>query len=167
MLRATLIGLAGVALLASCAPTFTAATVGRVVNASTGEEGTVTFQPGALRTRAGDPFGGNNTTVVIGGQTYAGRAALLDAVVAVPANTKLNFGIAFAAGSSGGNTSTGYGLFLGTQPAQPGTLRTGNLIAKTAGTGPRTLTCTLQVDEREHGVGDCTGSDGVRYVLQF
>lgn len=167
MPKIPLIALGCAALLASCAPTYTASTIGRIVNASTGAEGTVTFLPGALRTRAGDPFGGNNTTIVIGGQTYAGRAALLEGVAAVPATGGLNFGIAFGSGQSNGNTSTGYGVFLGTPPEPRATLRAGNLIAKTAGANPRTLTCTLQVDERDHGIGDCTGSDGTRYVMQF
>lgn len=167
MLKFTLTALGCAALLASCAPTLTASTVGRIVNASTGEEGTVTFQPGALRTRAGDSFGGNNVTVVIGGQTYAGRAALLEGVAAAPASAGLNLGIAFGATTSNSNTTSGFGVFVGNSPAPRATLRAGNLIARTAGATPRTLTCTLQVDEREHGIGECTGNDGTRYVLQF
>lgn len=167
MLKVPLTALGCAALLASCAPTLTASTIGRIVNASTGQEGTVTFLPGALRTRAGDPFGGNNTTVVIGGQTYGGRAALLDAVTAPPPRSGVNFGLAFGSGQASSDSVLGWGLALGTPPAPRTTLRTGNLIAKTAGTSPRTLTCTLQVDESGHGVGDCTGNDGTRYVMQF
>ena len=165
MLKLGLASLGLAALLSACTPTLTNATSGRIVNAATGEQGTVSFLPGALRPQ---PPGqsGNNVTVVIGGQSYVGRAAVLEggpAAAASPLSLSLGFG------ASVGSAGPGWGLAarVGTPPAPSATLRSGNLIARTAGAAPRTLTCTLQVDTAERGFGECSGSDGVRYVMQF
>lgn len=154
------------ALLSSCAPTLTASTVGRVVNTSTGEEGSVTFGPGALRARAGDTLGKNNVTVQVGGRSYVGRAALVDTAVTAPSRLNFSVGIGFSSGAP-----TGPALGLETRAGTPRDTsprtRAGNLIVRTEGDDPATLTCTLQVDPTEHGVGDCMGSNGARYVMQF
>lgn len=152
------------ALLASCAPTLTAPVTGRIVNAATGQEGTVTFHLGALTPGANTPAGGNNTTIQIGNLTYGGRTVLLDASTTVTVRPALDVGLAFGLG---GGTDPFFGTRVGTTTQTRTGLRTGNLIARTFGDAPRTLTCTLQVDDTGRGVGDCTGSDGARYALQF
>lgn len=166
MLKFALASLGLAALLSACTPSLTAATSGRIVNAATGEQGTVSFLPGALRPQ---PPGqsGDNVTVVIGGQSYVGRAAVLEGGPAASAAAPLALSVGF--GASVGSAGSGFGVAarVGTPPASSATLRSGNLIARTAGATPRTLTCTLQVDTAERGFGECTGSDGVRYVMQF
>ncbi|ABF45187.1 hypothetical protein Dgeo_0885 [Deinococcus geothermalis DSM 11300] len=164
MLRTALSCLGCAALLAACAPSLTAPTLGRIVNAKTGQEGVVTFLPGALW--SGGTTTDNNVTVQIGNQTYLGRAVLLDAAV-VPARPAFDLSFGLGASQWDGIAGWGWGTRLGTPPAPRTVLRTGNLIAKTTGATPLTLTCTLQVDASEHGIGDCTGSDGARYALQF
>ncbi|PNY83139.1 hypothetical protein CVO96_16165 [Deinococcus koreensis] len=165
----SLLGVLVAALLAGCAPAVTGPQPGRIVNSVTGEEGRLTFAPGSLRPRLGEPFAPDNATIVIGGQTYSGRTAILDSGSAstLPAGWGLSL-------SFGGSAITGSGnqLGLGAQVGTPDrraapVARIGNLIARTAGASPRTLTCTLTVDEREHGIGECTGNDGVKYALQF
>ncbi|WP_027459704.1 hypothetical protein [Deinococcus murrayi] len=153
------------ALLAACAPAFTATPPGRVVNAATGQEGTVTFTPGSLR--PGLPAAGpDNVTLSIGGQTYTGRVVVLEgALAAAPPPLTLSVAVGGTAGAGG--TSFGWGARLGPAPTPQGTLRTGSLIARTAGPTSRTLTCTLTVDERERGYGECRDEAGVRYVMQF
>ncbi|MPY66061.1 hypothetical protein F8S09_05035 [Deinococcus sp. SDU3-2] len=151
------------ALLASCAPAFTAVPPGRVVNAATGQEGTVTFAAGSLR--PGSPAtGADNVVLNIGGQTYTGRAAVLDGTLAT-APLALSVAVGGTAGTGG--STFGWGARLGPAPQPQGTLRAGSLIARTAGPSPRTLTCTLTVDERERGFGECRDEAGVRYVMQF
>jgi len=166
MPKVVLASLGLAASLAACAPSLTAATSGRVVNAVTGEQGTVSFLPGALRPQ---PAGqtGDNVTVVIGGQSYVGRAAVLEGGPAASATAPLNLSVGF--GASVGSAGSGFGVAarVGTPPASSSTLRSGSLIARTAGATPRTLTCTLQVDAAERGFGECTGNDGTRYVMQF
>lgn len=153
------------ALLASCAPTFTATPPGRVVNTATGQEGTVTFAAGSLRPGL-TATGPDNVVLSIGGQTYTGRAAVLDGTLATaPAPLALSVAVGGTAGTGG--STFGWGARLGPAPQPQGTLRAGSLIARTAGSPPRTLTCTLTVDERERGFGECRGEDGVRYVMQF
>ncbi|MDL2344394.1 hypothetical protein QOL99_09530 [Deinococcus sp. MIMF12] len=158
------------ALLASCAPAFTAAPPGRVVNAATGQEGTVTFAPGSLR--PGLPAtGADNVALSIGGQTYMGRATVLDGSLA-DASAPLSLSVAVGGTAGTGGTTFGWGARLGPAPQPQGTLRAGSLIARTAGpgaagTGPRTLTCTLTVDDAGRGFGECRDEAGVRYVLQF
>lgn len=167
--HSVLTGVLAAALLAGCAPTTTAPQQGRIVNSVTGEEGRVTFTPGTLRPRLGDPFAPDNATIVIGGQTYSGRTAILDG--GPPSLLPAGWGLSLAFGGSattGNGTQLGLGTSLGTADRRAAPVaRSGNLIARTAGTPPRTLTCTLTVDEREHGIGECTGSDGVKYALQF
>ncbi|MBB5233401.1 hypothetical protein [Deinococcus budaensis] len=166
MLKLGLASLGLAALLSACTPALTAATSGRIVNAATGEQGTVSFLPGALRPQ---PPGqsGNNVTLVIGGQSYVGRAAVLEGGPAASGTGSLGLSLGF--GASVGSAGSGWGLAarVGTPPAPSATLRSGNLIARTAGAAPRTLTCTLQVDTAERGFGECSGEGGVRYVLQF
>lgn len=153
------------ALLASCAPVFTATPPGRVVNAATGQEGTVTFTLGSLR--PGLPtVGPDNVVLSIGGQTYTGRAAVLDGTLAT-APAPLALSVAVGGTADTGGSSFGWGARLGPAPQPQGTLRAGTLIARTAGPTPRTLTCTLTVDERERGFGECRDEAGVRYVMQF
>ena len=167
--HSVLIGTLAATLLAACAPTATVPQQGRIVNSVTGEEGRLTFLPGTLRPRLGDPFAPDNATIQIGGQTYSGRTAILDSGPASPLPAGWGLSLAF-----GGSATTGTGNQLGLG-AQVGSqdrrafpvARSGNLIARTAGESPRTLTCTLSVDEREHGIGECTGNDGVKYALQF
>lgn len=155
-------------LLASCAPTMTGPRVGRIVNGTTGAEGSVSFTRGTLRPRLGDPFAADNAVIQIGGQTYTGRTVVLDGR---PGAT-LPYGLEFSVGFGGG-TNVGTNGFFGwdTHAQTPRThqpvTRSGNLIARTASARPSTLTCTLLIDADEHGIGDCTGSDGARYTLQF
>ncbi|MEF2278221.1 hypothetical protein V3W47_07905 [Deinococcus sp. YIM 134068] len=164
MMKATLACLSFAALLASCAPALNPPVTGRIVNSTTGQEGTVTFHPGALRGQAGDPFGGNNTTVVIGGLTYGGRTTLISASNTVTVRPSLGVSLGFGTGPY---ADPFFGTRVGTTTQTRSTLRTGNLIARTSGANARTLTCTLQVDDANHGVGDCTGSEGGRYAVQF
>lgn len=167
-MKATLACLSTAALLAlaSCAPALNPPVTGRIVNAASGQEGTVTFHPGALRGQTGDPFGGNNTTVQIGGLTYGGRTTLISASTTVTVRPSLDVGLGFGFGS-GLYADPFFGTRVGTTTRTRDSLRTGNLIAKTFGQTPRTLTCTLQVDDANHGIGDCTGSEGGRYAVQF
>ncbi|WP_104991004.1 hypothetical protein [Deinococcus sp. NW-56] len=153
------------ALLASCAPTFTAAAPGRVVNAATGQEGTVTFAAGSLRPSL-PTAGPDNVTLSIGGQTYTGRVTVLDGTVAgAPAPLTLSVAVGGTAGTGG--STFGWGARLGPAPQPQGTLRAGSLIARTAGPAPRTLACTLTVDDAGRGFGECRDEAGVRYVMQF
>lgn len=165
MYRATLTSLGLAALLASCTLTQPSPTTGRIVNAGSGEEGTVTFLPGALL--PGGAPAGDNVTVEIGGQTYRGRAAVLAGGNLAPATSA--FDLSLGVGGSTGRTGSywDWNARFGTPPAPRAGLRSGNLIARTAGATPRTLTCTLQIDASKRGIGECQGSDGARYVLQF
>lgn len=162
-----LLGLAAV--LAACTPALVGPPTGRIVNASTGEEGTVSFVGGSLQPLLGTSRLDNNVTIQIGEQTYVGRTVIID--TASPAPSPLDFGLAFNFGSTWdgtGNRDPYYGVGgTARTPAQRLVSRTGNLIARTDGNASRTLTCTLTVDTQEHGYGDCTDSSGVRYVLQF
>lgn len=162
-----LLGLA--AALASCAPALISPASGRIVNAKTGEEGSVTFVRGSLQPRISGARLDNNVTVQIGDQTYVGRSVIID--TASPAPTPFDLGLQFNFGNNWngtGNSDPYFGVGGNARTPAPRLVsRTGNLIARTDGNAPRTLTCTLTVDAQEHGYGDCTGSDGVRYVLQF
>ncbi|MFC6664151.1 hypothetical protein ACFP9V_01430 [Deinococcus radiopugnans] len=158
--------LAGV--LASCAPTVAGPQLGRIVNSVTGQEGTVSFVRGTLQPRLGNPFAADNATIRIGGQTYSGRTAILNGSAAslLPAGLGLSLSVGGSA-AVGENGAVAVGTRLDTpRPGAPA-VRSGNLIARTAGTPTLTLTCTLTVDESEHGIGECTGNDGVKYALQF
>lgn len=166
MNKVMLAALGSAALLAACAPALTAPVTGRIVNAGTGQEGTVTFLGGALQPGMGRPTT-DNVTLQIGGQSYTGQVTLLDAAVGAAPYPVFDLSL----GVGGVHSGPASDLFWGTRFRSPATvqsvLRTGNLIARTAGAAPRTLTCTLQVDASGRGIGDCTGSDGARYVLQF
>ncbi len=164
----TLLGAALVGVLASCAPTLAGPQMGRIVNSVTGQEGTVSFVRGTLQPRLGNPFAGDNATIRIGGQTYSGRTAILNGSVAslLPAGLGLSLSVGGSA-AVGENGSVALGTRLDTpRPGAPA-VHSGNLIARTAGAPTLTLTCTLTVDEAEHGIGECTGNDGVKYALQF
>lgn len=167
-LATLLLSAASLGVLASCAPTATSPQVGRIVNSVTGQEGTVSFVRGSLQPRLGDPFAADNATIRIGGQTYSGRTVLLSGGAGSPLPAGL--GLSLSVGGSaavGENGAVAVGTRLDTpRPGAP-KVRSGNLIARTAGTPTLTLTCTLSVDESEHGIGECTGNDGVKYALQF
>lgn len=158
------------ALLASCAPSVTAPRQGRIVNSVTGTEGVVTFTPGTLRPRLGDPFAPDNATITFGGQTYLGRTAIVDgsgAGNALPAGWGFSFSLG-GTSNAGNSGALGFGTNLHSpDPHRPPVARIGNLIARTAAAPILTLTCTLTVDETEHGIGECTGNDGTKYALQF
>ena len=161
------LALLGVALLASvlgaCAPSVTALQTGRIVNAVTGEEGTVTFRRGTLSPRLGDPFAPDNATIRIGGRTYSGRTYLIGGG-ALPGG--LGFSVAVGAGSgSDGSAFTGGSTRV--EGGRPVPAYTGNLIARAEGAPPALLTCTLTVDAQERGVGECFDGAGTRYALQF
>lgn len=152
-------------LLASCAPSMTGPVTGRIVNTVTGVEGTVQFTRGTLQPRLEGPNAPENATLQIAGQTYTGRTVLIDnGVITSPAwRASLNlFG-------GHNNRESGFGWYtrVGTPGNERLVTRTGNLIARTSTAPTLTLTCTLSVDMNEHGVGDCTGSDGTKYALQF
>ncbi|THF88527.1 hypothetical protein E7T09_04810 [Deinococcus sp. KSM4-11] len=159
------------ALLASCAPTVTAPHQGRIVNSVTGTEGVVTFTPGTLRPRLGDPFAQDNATITIGGQAYSGRTAIVDGSSGAGNPLPAGWGLSFGFGASSAaftNGMVGIGTRLDSPDRHgPPVARIGNLIARTGGTPVLTLTCTLTVDENEHGIGDCTGNDGAKYAMQF
>lgn len=157
-----------IGLLASCAPTVTGPIAGRIVNGTTGEEGAVSFTRGTLQPRIGDPFAADNAVISIGGTTYRGRSVVLDGgtVSTLPANWGLSLG--FSGGTRHGEEAFGWGTRLDSPRRDTVSLtRTGNLIARSAAPNAKTLTCTLLVDAYEHGVGDCTGNNGVKYALQF
>lgn len=167
-LNSIVLGAAVAGVLASCAPALTGPQVGRIVNSVTGQEGTVSFTRGTLQPRVGDPFAADNAAIQIAGQTYSGRTAIVngDTVSPLPAG----FGLSVALGGSttiGDNGAVGIGTRLDTPRPRAAVTRSGNLIARTAGTPTLTLTCTLTVDESERGIGECTGNDGVKYALQF
>ncbi|MDV6374814.1 hypothetical protein [Deinococcus arenicola] len=154
--------------LASCAPTVTGPQVGRIVNSVTGQEGTVSFLRGTLQPRVGDPFAADNAAIQIAGQSYSGRTAIVNggAVSPLPAGLGLSLSLGGSA-AIGDNGAVGIGTRLDTPRPRAALTRSGNLIVRTAGTPTLTLTCTLTVDESEHGIGECTGNDGVKYALQF
>ncbi|WP_019007889.1 lipoprotein [Deinococcus aquatilis] len=162
-----LLGLAAV--LASCTPALVGPPTGRIVNNTTGEEGTISFVSGSLQPRLGTSRLDNNATIQIGNRTYVGRSVIID--TASPAPSPLDFGLSFNFGNAwdfNGNRDPYLGVGGSARTPAPRLVsRTGNLIARTDGNASRTLTCTLTVDVQEHGYGDCTDSGGVRYVLQF
>jgi hypothetical protein len=163
-----LLGVTCAGVLASCAPAMTGPQLGRIVNSVTGQEGTVSFVRGTLQPRLGDPFAADNVTIRIGGQTYSGRTAILNGGVGglLPAGLGLSLSVGGSA-AVGENGAVALGTRLDTPRPGPATVRSGNLIARTAGASTLTLTCALTVDEAEHGIGECVGNDGVKYALQF
>lgn len=163
-----LLGVTLAGVLASCAPTMTGPQMGRIVNSVTGQEGTVSFVRGTLQPRLGNPFAADNATIRIGGQTYSGRTAILSGSAAslLPAGLGLSLSVGGSA-AIGENGAVALGTRLDTPRPGTATVRSGNLIARTASAPTLTLTCTLTVDEAEHGIGECTGNDGVKYALQF
>lgn len=156
--------LAGAGLLASCAPTLTGPVSGRIVNTVTGQEGSVSFTRGTLKPRLDGPYAADNATIVIGGQSYTGRTVIINSGVSVAPTWNASFDW-YSANRTWDRFGWSSGFSAPHNDVQVS--RSGNLIAKTAGTPPLLLTCTLNVDVYEHGVGDCTGSDGTRYALQF
>ncbi|MHA0041399.1 hypothetical protein [Deinococcus sp. PEB2-63] len=149
--------------LGACAPAVTAPQTGRIVNAVTGQEGTVTFTRGTLTPRLGDPFAPDNATIRIGGRTYTGRTYLIGGG-SLPGG--LGFSVAFGASSgTDGSAFTSGGTRV--EGGRPVPAYTGNLIARAEGDAPGILTCTLTVDAQERGVGECFDGAGTRYALQF
>lgn len=161
-----LLGTALLALLSACAPTLTASHPGRIVNTTTGQEGTVQFLPGSLTPQAAGATGVDNVVITIGADTYTGRTVLLDAGSTAP--QPYGFSVAFGGSTGTQGSGVGWNVGYGPKPAPPqATLKTGNLIARTASTPTRTLTCTLTVDSAGRGIGECTDQTGVKYALQF
>jgi hypothetical protein len=161
---------AAACLLASCAPTMTGPVTGRIVNGQTGEEGTVSFTRGTLRPGYVNGSAGDNVVIRIGSQAYTGRTAIVSGGVVGPLPAGWGLSLGFGGGTRlDGDGALGWGTRLDTPANGPVavTSRTGNLIARTLGASPSTLTCTLTVDATEHGIGDCVGSDGAKYALQF
>ena len=163
-----LLGAAVAGVLASCAPTMTGPQVGRIVNSVTGQQGTVSFTRGTLQPRLGDPFAADNATIRIGGQVYSGRTAVLNGGAEGPLPPGWGLSVALGGTAAVGDSGMlGIGTRLDTPRPRAPRVRSGNLIARTAGAPTLTLTCTLTVDETERGIGECTGNDGVKYALQF
>ncbi|MBZ9753077.1 hypothetical protein K7W42_19755 [Deinococcus sp. HMF7604] len=159
----TLLGAALLTLLAACAPAVTAAQPGRIVNTQSGAEGTVSFTRGTLSPRLGDPFAPDNATLTIGGRTYTGRTYLIGGG-SLPGG--LGVSVAFGTSNVSGEP-TAVAAQTRVDAGRPVPAYTGNLIARAEGEPPALLTCTLTVDTRERGVGECIDGAGVRYALQF
>lgn len=156
--------LAGAGLLASCAPTLTTPVTGRIVNTTTGQEGTISFTRGTLKPRLDGPNAPDNVTINIAGQTFTGRTVILNSTVSTVPEWSTRFDWVYGNGpwDSRIGVRTGYGT-----PTSAAVTRAGNLIARSTSTPARTLTCTLNVDVYEHGIGDCIDGTGNRYALQF
>lgn len=150
---------AAAALLSACAPAVTGPVLGRIVNNATGAEGQVSIVRGSLE-RAGGVNASDNVMITLGRQVFTGRTVLVDT------------GVATSARSVGGYWNSGFWGPFGwdNRPLSVHSevvSRSGNLIARTAGPRPVTLTCTLLVSTDEHGTGDCQSSDKLRYTMQF
>jgi len=159
---ALVLSVVSASVLAACAPTITD-TAGRLVNTVSGQEGRVVFL-GGFQTRAATPGMPDNVTVQLGQDFYSGQYS----VIGNEAPVNLRFGLSGGFSSGGGFFRHGSGVGF-SAPAR-NVARPGNLIVKTPtqGTaGVKTLTCTFQADASGHGVGDCQGSDGASYALQF
>lgn len=153
--------------LASCAPTVTGPITGRIVNGKTGQEGSVSFTRGTLKPRLDGPNAADNAFIQIGGQSYVGRTVLINVTTAAP-TTDWGFGLSFGSGGPFRDGVFGWDTRWGRNNFERTTVsRTGNLIARTSGPVTLTLTCNLNVDVYEHGVGECTGNDGTKYAMQF
>ncbi|WP_291425405.1 hypothetical protein [Deinococcus sp.] len=160
LLLGTLLGAS--ALLASCAPSVTGPVQGRIVNSKTGQEGVAAFVRGTLQPRLNGAYAADNVTLQIGEQVYTGRTVLIGSGVV---ETPVTWGVGLGFGSwrhPGLGWGGRYDTFNRATP-----IYSGNLIARTAGPAPKTLTCQLTVDAFERGVGNCVGSDGTTYALQF
>ena len=160
--------LALVGLLASCAPAITD-TAGRIVNKATGEEGRVVFL-GGFQAKAVTPGMSDNVTVQLGQDFYSGQYSVIGNGVN-PLGVSASFG--FGSGYSTANTrpvGTVDGGVRTTYAPSRDTSRSANLIVRTQRLNQgaiKTLTCDFKADASRHGVGDCTGSDGASYTLQF
>lgn len=169
-MKSPLLPLLAAVLLASCAPTTMQGQSGRIVNGKTGQEGRVSFV-GGFQDRASLPSDPDNVTVTVGGTVYSGRYTVLGGA----APLGVSVGIGGSLSSSSGNAGSAGGLFGGVgfgtpHRGQGSATRPGNLIAKTtpvAGAAVQTLTCTFEVDSRQHGIGTCQDSTGGGYSLQF
>ncbi len=174
-MKSTVLPLLAAVLLASCAPTTMnglsgQGPSGRIVNGKTGQEGRVSFV-GGFQDRASLPSDPDNVTVTVGGTVYSGRYTVLGG--AAPLGVSVGIGGSLSSGS--GNAGSVGGLFGGVgfgapHRAQGSVTRPGNLIARTtpsAGAALQTLTCTFEVDNRQHGIGSCQDSAGASYSLQF
>lgn len=158
-----LLGCAG--LLASCAPTITGPVVGRIVNNTTGQEGTVSFTRGTLKPRLDGPYAADNAVINLAGRTYTGRTVIINSGVSAAPTWNASFD--WMGGNRRWNNGWGWGIGFDTPSNDVRVSRSGNLIARTNTTPVQTLTCNLSVDVYEHGVGDCLGNDGTKYALQF
>jgi hypothetical protein len=155
------------ALLASCAPT-QRDTAGRIVNTVSGQAGRVVFLNG-FQARAVTPGQSDNVTVQLGQELYSGTYSVIGGEF--PLGLSASFGVGGGSGGGGyGPGRSGYNTGLSAAAAPRNTARPGNLIVQTLRLDKKaikTLTCTFQADSNGHGVGDCTGSDGAKYALQF
>ncbi|GGR29744.1 hypothetical protein [Deinococcus ruber] len=152
-------------LLAACAPTLQGAG-GRIVNVKTGEEGTVAFI-GTFQDRAMLPTDPDNVRLTIGERVFSGRYTVLGSG---GANLGFTLGYGDPAFWPSGWQGGPYGSLSGQLPSAANITRPGNLIAKTApaqGQAVQTLTCTFQIDDQRHGIGNCQDSGGDSYSLQF
>ncbi|AZI43394.1 hypothetical protein EHF33_12100 [Deinococcus psychrotolerans] len=151
--------------LASCAPTITD-TAGRLVNAVSGQEGRVLFL-GGFQPRpvvVGTP---DNVTVQLGQDLYSGKYSVIGNQNAL--GVSFGFGVGSSFGGDSGDRRSGYGGLRTSAEARNPT-GPGNLILKTQRLNTaavKTITCDFQADASGHGVGNCKGSDGSTYALQF
>lgn len=151
--------------LASCAPTITD-TAGRLVNTVSGQEGRVLFLGGfqARPVVAGMP---DNVTVQLGQDLYSGNYSVIGSES--PLGLSFGFGVGSSSGDGSPNRGGSYGgLRTSAQVRNP--TGPGNLIVKTQRLDTaaiKTITCDFQSDASGHGVGNCMGSDGSTYALQF
>ncbi len=150
--------------LVACAPSVTD-TAGRLVNTATGQEGRVLFL-GGFQARPATPGMPDTVTVQLGQDLYSGQYSVIGDAAPVAVSARFGFG-----GGSDLFGRRGYDGGLSTSLAsRTASLHPGNLIVKTLklnNAAVKTLTCNFQADGGGHGVGDCLGSDGAKYALQF
>ena len=153
-----------VALLASCAPT-QRDSAGRIVGTVSGQVGRVVFT-GGFQPRAATPGQSDNVTVQLGQDLYSGTYSVIGGES--PIGLSASFGVGGGYGPGPGHS--GYTTGLSAAAAPRNVARPGNLIVQTLRldkSAIKTLTCTFQADSNGHGVGECAGSDGAKYALQF
>lgn len=152
--------------LPACTPAVVKPIQGRIVNAQTGQEGTVMFKRGTLQPQLADPYAPNNTTIQIGNLTYVGRTKVIDhSGGPLPAGWGLSVEFGGSSSPSHSANQMSWGSRIGTSNKVSG--RVGNLIAKTKGRSPITMVCHLTLDINEHGIGECKSSSGTLYSMQF
>ncbi|WP_420595882.1 hypothetical protein [Deinococcus sp.] len=155
-------------LLASCAPAITD-TAGRIVNKASGQEGRVQFL-GGFQAKAVTPGMADNVTVQLGQDFYSGQYSVIGSSSnALGVSASFGFGSGYRSADTRPVGTVDGGLRTTYDPRRD-TARPGNLIVKTQRLNTaaiKTLTCDFKADASRHGVGDCTGSDGASYTLQF